>query len=340
MATISKRGERWFAQIRRMGHPKLYRTFDTKREAVRWAREQEARMDGRMGVPDVRPLMGTTLRSILTRYLAEVTTKKRSEETERLRLGKLMRQPMCDLPVEKLTVEVLAAYRDSRLALAKPGTVRREMSLIHHALEVARSEWGLGLSANPVSLVRQPVLKNARDRRLEPGDAERLKRALSDCRNRLLEPAVCLAIETGLRRAELLALEWRYINTEQRTAYIPWSKTGRSRTIPLTDAALKILDTLDRGPTGRVFPMTANALRLAWERLRERAGLRDLRFHDLRHEALSRFAELGLNMPELALISGHRDFRMLQRYTHLRPTDLARKLAGRRWEPPQSAPTA
>ena len=284
-------------------------------------------MDAQAPMPDWRVLKHSTLRGILKRYLAEVTTKKRSDETERLRLGKLMRHPMCDLPLEKLTPEVLSAYRDYRLEVVKPGTVRRELSLIHHALDTARREWGLGLSENPVSLVRQPVLRNARDRRLERGDAERLAKALEGCRNPLLGPAVWLAVETGLRRAELLALEWRHINAERRTAYIPWSKTGRARTIPLTSEALAILAGLERDVSGRVFPITANALRLAWERLRRRAGLRDLRFHDLRHEALSRFAELGLNVPELAVISGHRDARMLLRYTHVQPAQLAAKLS-------------
>ena len=73
--------------------------------------------------------------------------------------------------------------------------------------------------------------------------------------------------------------------------------------------------------------MTANAVRLAWERLRVRAGLPDLRLHDLRHEAVSRFFEYGLSVLEVALISGHRDPRMLSRYTHLRPENVAEKLA-------------
>ena len=76
----------------------------------------------------------------------------------------------------------------------------------------------------------------------------------------------------------------------------------------------------------RLFPMSANALRLAWERLKRRAGIRDLRFHDLRHEAISRFFEMGLSIPEVSLISGHKDVRMLLRYTHLRPADVAQKL--------------
>jgi integrase len=76
-----------------------------------------------------------------------------------------------------------------------------------------------------------------------------------------------------------------------------------------------------------VFPVTPHAVRLAWERLRRRAGLEDLRLHDLRHEAVSRFFECRLTVPGVALISGHRDPRMLSRYTHLKPEKVAEKLA-------------
>jgi integrase len=162
---------------------------------------------------------------------------------------------------------------------------------------------------------------------------EKLEIALSRTRNPLVGPIIHFAIETALRRAEILALKWRHINLDQRTAHIEWSKTGKGRTIPLTDGSLAILQGRpSEGRQGPVFPITAVALRLAWERMRARAGLRDLRFHDLRHEAISRFCELGLTIPEVAVISGHKDPRMLFRYAHLRPTDLARKLSGRSWE--------
>jgi integrase len=145
-------------------------------------------------------------------------------------------------------------------------------------------------------------------------------------RNPHLRPAILLAIETGLRRGELLGLAWRHIDLGGRTAHIPITKNGKARTIPLTAQAVQILQTLSQG-SGKVFPLTPVALRLGWERLRCRAGLPDLRFHDLRHEALSRFAELGLSTVELAAISGHQDLRMLSRYTHLRAEDLAAKIA-------------
>ncbi|PTD19176.1 site-specific integrase [Sphingomonas fennica] len=126
-------------------------------------------------------------------------------------------------------------------------------------------------------------------------------------------------------------LEWRYIDRLNRTAHIPDTKTSHPRTIPLNDQALSILDHLEE-VDDRVFPITPMALKLAWNRLRIRAGLPDLRLHDLRHEAISRFSEMGLTTIELSVISGHRDPRMLFRYAHLRPSDIAKKLAGRSWQ--------
>jgi integrase len=273
------------------------------------------------------------LRDLLGRYLRDVTPTKRSEESERLRLEKLKRDPLCDLTLATLTTQALAAYRDRRLLVVKPGTVRRELSLLHHTLDIARREWGYCLQQNPVSLVTAPVVRNARDRRLRFGELERLKVAVRTCRNDLVGPIIQFAVETALRRAEILNLRWRDVQLEHRTAHIRWSKTGKPRTIPLTDGAARVLQERLQERRGEelVFPTTATALRLSWERLRRRAGLEDLRFHDLRHEAISRFCELGLTLTEVALISGHRDYRMLARYTHLQPMDLATKLRGRTW---------
>ena len=110
-------------------------------------------------------------------------------------------------------------------------------------------------------------------------------------------------------------------------AFLPLTKNGSSREVPLSTKAAQVLARQrQRNDTPSPFPVTANGFRLAWERLRSRAGLSDLRFHDLRHEAISRFFELGLNIPEVAVISGHKDPRMLFRYTHLKAEELARKL--------------
>ena len=143
------------------------------------------------------------------------------------------------------------------------------------------------------------------------------------CRNPLIEAIIRFAVETGMRRGEILAIRRNHFDPINRTLLIPETKTGYSRTIPLTRLAAQLLSQSDDDP---VFQISANAFRLAWERVKTRAKIEDLHFHDLRHEAISRFFEMGLNAPEVALISGHRDMRMLSRYTHPQRQLISQKL--------------
>jgi hypothetical protein len=166
MATITKRGNGWSVQVRRQGYTPQYKTLETKAQAQVWAREQEGRIDQKQAPLDLRGLRAMSLGDILRRYLSEITPSKRSAESERLRLGKLLRDPLCDASLADLAPHALATYRDMRLLSVKPGTVRRELSLLHHALSIAQREWGVGLLRNPVELVSLPALNNARDRRL------------------------------------------------------------------------------------------------------------------------------------------------------------------------------
>jgi len=325
MATVTRRGTGWYVQVRRKGYPARFRTFATKREAAAWGVEQEAALRT-LNIEGRRKVTSMTVGELLKRYLASVTPSKRSAESETWRVSKMLKASISRLALTEVQPSHVAAYRDWRLESVKPGTVRRELSLLRTAIEEARREWGIEMLENPVDKVRRPVARDARDRRLSPCEWRRLQVELGVTRNKEVEPFVRLALETALRRGELLALCWRHIDLERRVALIPDTKTGQPRTIPLSPEAMRLLTAKERGGE-RVLDLTPMALRKAWERLCARAKVDDLRIHDLRHEALSRFSELGLNTPELAAISGHRDVRMLLRYTHVRPAALARKLA-------------
>jgi integrase len=128
-----------------------------------------------------------------------------------------------------------------------------------------------------------------------------------------------------MRRSELLSIRRSNTNYATGLVWLPITKNGRGRNAPLSGRAIEILrgipDTDDL-----FFSISPVALRQAWDRLMRRTGLPNFRFHDLRHEAISRYFEKGLSVPEVALISGHRDPRMLFRYTHLRAEDVAKKL--------------
>jgi integrase len=150
----------------------------------------------------------------------------------------------------------------------------------------------------------------------------------------VLEPhyarVVRFALATGMRRGEVLSLKWRNFDEVGRVAVLPLTKNGDARRVPLSSAALKVLKEEAQAPVwsikGVVFDVHPIAMDRAWRRACSKAGIADLHFHDLRHEAVSRLFELGLNAMEVASISGHRTLSMLQRYTHLKAEDLARKL--------------
>ncbi|TJW76738.1 MAG: site-specific integrase, partial [Mesorhizobium sp.] len=192
-------------------------------------------------------------------------------------------------------------HRDQRLREVEAGTVIRELGLLRTVFEVARREWDIPLQGNPVANVRKPKAASGRNRRLRADELTALLAACSDGRTAWLEPGIRLAIETGMRRGELLNMRCADLDLANGLLSIPETKTDIPRTIPLSDNAVLILRSLqDTGTDDRLLPVTANAFRLAWERCKRRAsktipGITDLRFHDLRHEAVSRFFELGLS---------------------------------------------
>jgi integrase len=208
------------------------------------------------------------------------------------------------------------------------------MSLLMQALSVAVQEWDAPVKIEKLKLVRKPSPPPGRTRRLEAGDKVKLAAALSACRNPYVKLVFEFGLATGMRRGEILGLKWRNIDRVRQTAFLYHTKNSLSRYVPLSPYAIKILDAVAGlrlngppcPPEGRIFLLTASALQQAWRRARTRAGVDDLRFHDLRHEAVSSFFEMGLSVPEVALITGHKDPRMLFRYTQLRAENVAKKL--------------
>jgi len=325
MATIRRRGTTWQVQIRRQGHSPLSRTFRLKSDAELWARQNEAQLDrGELPV-DTRVLRSHTLTDLLQRYAATIVPRKRAGDRELYMLRVILRHPMARLSLHRLTPAEVAKYRDDRLAVVSSDTVRRELAIVRHCLEVARTEWGFALKSNPVHQVKLPRPSKPRERRATPDELERLLAACEATSCSWLPAIIQLAVETGMRRSELLSMRWDDVDLKARTVFLRSTKNGHPRTVPLSPRALEIIrDTPRFGKI--VFGVSANAVRLAWERLKRRAGVTDLRFHDLRHEAVSRFFENGLNMPEVAAISGHKDPRMLMRYTHPKAEAIAIKL--------------
>lgn len=315
--------------VRRRGVPPRAKSFNKRGDAERWARDLEAEADRSGWIADTRLAEKMTLGQLLERYLKEITPAKRSASSEAPRLKALMTRDICHRTLAKLTSSDLAGYRDQRLKTVAPATVVRELNTLSHAIEIAQREWGLWLPRNPVKLVRRPSAPQGRKRRLEAGEEQRLLDACDRGRTPLMKSLVILALETGMRRGELLGVRWKHVDLDRRTVHLPITKNGDSRDVPLSRRATQTLTELRVNAAHDaelIFPLTGNAVRLAFEHLRVRAGLADFHFHDLRHEAVSRLFEKGLNIAEVSAISGHKELRMLQRYTHLRAADLVARL--------------
>ncbi|MDH3713464.1 MAG: site-specific integrase [Gammaproteobacteria bacterium] len=332
MANFRKRGpHQWQAQVRKKGHPTQSKTFATRSAAETWARSIEYEMDQGLFVSRVEAET-TTLNELLQRYLEEITPQKKGAEPEAARVRALLKHSLTQRIVAGIRGVDIARYRDERLRKVCPATVKRDLVIISHLFEIARKEWGIHVQ-NPVRDIKLPPHAKARERRLEAardGEASEETRLLNACRearNPYLLPVVRLALETAMRQGELVSLRWENIDLNQRIAHLPDTKNGESRTVPLSTTATNVLRSLPRSLSGEVFPsLTTEAVKRSYIRARRRAGLEDLRFHDLRHEATTRLFEKGLNIMEVACVTVHKDLRMLRRYTHLKAEDLARKL--------------
>jgi integrase len=326
MATIRKRGDKWQVQVRRAGHRPFSKTFNVRKDAISWARQSEVQADRAKLPTDPKALRRITLGELVRRYRDTVSVKKRAYENERISLNAFLSHPICSKRLSELRTEDFAAFRDERLKTIKPVSLKRQLDPIHNLFEVAKHEWGLPIRENPLNRLKLQAQTQKRERRLRPGELKMLMSAARSCRNNLIAPIIRLALATGMRRGEIIAIKKNHIDLQRRVLLIEETKNGHSRHIPLNREALSLLRERQALVSDRFFPISANAFRLAWGRVKSRAGIEDLHFHDLRHEAISRFFEIGLTTPEVASISGHRDARMLFRYAHAERQAVIRKL--------------
>ena len=345
MANIREKGPyQWAVQVRRKGWPIQNATFRTKKDAQAWARQVESDMD-RGQFMDQSASREVTLGDLIRVYQNEVTANRPSEDSriaERSRLDRFLRHEgeLCAYAVSNLQPEHFEAYRDRRLAQTvgrtgkpiKPGTVRRELTLLKRVIDYRKRR--LGLLVNPVNTedVKRPAVRDERDVRLTADERARLLRACDDARNVWLRPLVELGFETGARRGSLLRLQWRDVDLDRRTALLRGVKNSRNpeviidHPIGLSPRAVQVLKGLPRGDEERVFPLSANALRLAFNRAREKAGVQHFRFHDTRHERTSSLFEAGWSMIQVMAQTGHKDPKSVKRYANLSKEHLAAAL--------------
>ncbi|BDX22234.1 integrase [Polynucleobacter sp. TUM22923] len=327
MATFRKRSNgRWQARVRHQGQIPVTKTFIHKVDAERWAKQVEVELDKGSFVNHAFAER-TTFKDLIERYTLEVLPTMRGGTADSIRLRALARKPIAQLNMVALTPQKIAQYRDERLKEIAPSTVTRELAYFSSIINHARREWGINIS-NPVLLVKRPVGTLSRSRMLSDDEWHRLMEALRPVRQKSIwmQPLVRLALETAMRRGELLSLHWEQINLLKRTATLLITKNGDRRIVPLSTTAIEILRGLPRNINGPVFPITHEVVSQAFNRARKAAEIKDIHFHDLRHMAITRLAEKLPNLIELSAVSGHKSLAMLKRYYHPNPELLAEKL--------------
>ncbi len=332
MATIRKRGPaQWEVRIRKRGWPVTCKTFETKYDATRWAREIESEMDRGIFVSRVEA-ESTTLSEALDRYIDEYAPNLSDPRREKNRARAIQRRPFASRFMATIKGKDIAAFvKERQEEGAGPNTIRLDLALLSKLFEIAATDWGMESLSNPVKRANKPKVPAGRSRRFQDDEEERL---LAACDERFA-CVVKFALETAMRREEIATMVWSQVDLKNRSVLLPRTKNGESRTVPLSPAALNILKSLPPTISGPVFGMNKDKITRAMKTAADKAGVPDFRFHDLRHEAVSRFFEnTNLDVMEIRAISDHKSMQMLARYSHLRTGRLAERLAGvRRGEP-------
>lgn len=295
-----------------------------------WATKVEAELDAMAGgaIPN-KPFA-----DLIIRYLDEVSPTHRGAKWEANRLTALLNDPIAKVLLPALDSTHTSAWRDRRLAGTKSrpavssATVRRDWNLISALCNVAVNEWKW-LKTNPFKGVKRPPKPEARDRLVAQHeiDALMLSGGYEDGPLRTITATVIasflFAIETGMRKGEICRLKWPNIDFKRRVAHVEKSKNGSKRDVPMTSRACEILHQLPKGDL--VFNLTESQIDALFRKVRDRALVKGLTFHDSRHQAITRLAE-KLDILELARAVGHRDLGSLQIYFNKTAEDTAKKL--------------
>ncbi len=343
MATIRKRTNSYHAQVRTKGFASVTKSFKLLSDAKRWANSIEADQAKGIFVDDTEAAK-ITLLSTLDRYEADQERLgRRSIRVLKSQLNLIRQSNLAPLTLNNVTPKAIIQFKQARMATGiKATTCIKDLKMLRAMFEYIQKEWSIALpKGNPVDLVSMPKHQDptSRARRLE-GDEE--KRLLEELYKHSYETALIVrfALATGMRRGEILNVEFGHLENKKDVLRIPVTKTDNPRTIPIskeTDSIIRErVNQICAGPfpnlpghlfdTYPLFHLKPDSVSCAFYRACKTLGIQNLTFHDLRHEAISRLFEKGLDMMEVSAISGHKDLKMLQRYTHLKPESLLIKL--------------
>ena len=340
MATIQKRGKKYSVTIRKSGIPTKAKSFDTLQEAKKWATKIEAEIDSGRPQQKRKKLGKLTFGDLIERYIEEASQFKEFCESKSVTL-RLTQREFGSTPLSSLTIEKVIEYAkqrrlgsDTKKGVA-PSTLNTQLQYMGEIIEFARVAWGIDLGSNPARDARYALSKmklvgpsRKRDRRLRPGEYERL---LEATKGHWVSHFIVVAVHNAMRLGEIHGLAWEDIDFNGRELIIrdrkdPNQKEGNDQTIPMADETWSLLHGLwhTSKKRGRVFCQVASPKSVSdkFADVVSIAAIEDLHFHDLRHEACSRLFEKGMSIQQVSLISGHRSWDSLKRYTQLRAEEV------------------
>jgi integrase len=335
MATIQKRKNKnntfsYRVMIRQSdGFPPTYKTFPTLQEAKDWSKQEEACRRQGAYFPE-QAKAKHTLSELIDRYVATILSSRPKNTRDTKRHLKWWKERLGKYGVQNITPNLIAIYRQELIegitykgSKRSPSTVNRYMAAFSAVMTYGVRECGW-MQHNPCSRVTKFKETRGRDRVASIKECEHILMECKHSRNEHLLPIVLIAITTGMRQGEITGLTWNCIDLDKGIISLKESKNGQPRTLSLVGQPLVILRErfARRQPTNPyVFPAKKRfgqiAIRKAWEEVLKRAGIKDLRFHDLRHTFATYAAESGASNLELATAMGHQTLQMLQRYTHM-----------------------
>lgn len=339
---VNYRGDGQFeARIRMKGFPHISKTFETEKEAINW--RTDTRSDMRRGkFIDRREAQSTTLLEMLKKYEEEVTPLKKSKDREKTRIARWKIHKLASNTLDNIKPKDIALFRDERrkLKLAE-NTIRLDLALLSNLFEHCRKDWGIELD-NPVKKIKLPGVSKKRERRVSDMEIEGLLEFLPKAmpRTKNTNELIELSIETGMRQSEVLGIEWNDVHTKEKYIQLDDTKSGDPRQVPLSPRAIKILEAMVRPIKSELlFKVTQDALirgfkkacKMAIEDKKDDKNIKfgfmdNLKFHDLRHEAASRWAT-RLQAQELCKMFGWKTMQMALRYYHPTALSIADKLA-------------
>ena len=324
MAHIRKRNNKWIAEIRKRDFKNIQKTFHKKSDAIIWARDTEYQIDKKQ-YQDFSDTSQYSLGDLIVRYRDEVTPLKKGAKSEIYKLNFILRNKVSKFKLLELKTNHIYDFKKSIMQNRKASTVNKYLHYIYTIWESAKYQWGINLPVqNPVALIKKEKVTNRIDRILSNQEYHNLLIASENSNLSFLKDIIKFAYSTAMRFGEITKLEIKDIDYENKLAKLRDTKNGEDRIVPLTDEAIAIC--LRYRFRNKLFDIKRDKFRHYFEQACRRANINNFRFHDLRACAITNLFLKGWSVAEVSVVSGHKTWAELKRYTRIKPIQLVEKI--------------